>query len=57
MMYLNEHDFEVIFDPITKGAVLRRGDATTYLDGPFSDFFAAMLAARKIIEKLQARVS
>lgn len=51
MMYLNERDVEVIFDPVSKGAVLRQGERTMYLDGPFPDFAAAMAAARKFMHK------
>jgi hypothetical protein len=53
MTYLNESDFEIIFDPVSKGAVLRRGENTTYLDGPFRTFLDAVVAARAYIAKLQ----
>lgn len=45
MSSLNENDVEVIFDPVSKGAVLRRGTTLTYLDGPFRTFHDALAAA------------
>jgi hypothetical protein len=56
MMYLNENDVEVIFDPVSKGATIRRGECTAQLEGPFSNFFAAMLAAREYLDRLDADV-
>lgn len=44
---MRNDDFEVIFDAVSKGAILRKGDAVHYLDGPFRTFADALEAARK----------
>lgn len=37
--------FNLIFDPISKSALIHQGDRVTWLAGPFSDYREAMRAA------------
>jgi hypothetical protein len=46
MTGFDENDFELIFDPLAKSAIIRRGDSLVWLPGPFRDYPDAMLAAR-----------
>lgn len=40
-------DFELIFDPLGKTAIIRRGTRLTWLDGPFRTYAEALAVARK----------
>ena len=37
--------FNVIFDPISKSALIHFGDRVTFLSGPFADYREALRAA------------
>lgn len=39
--------FNVIFDPISKSALLQVGDQVTWLSGPFANYHDALSAARR----------
>lgn len=42
-------DFNLIFDPISKSALIHRGDKVTWLAGPFATYLDALQAARRSI--------
>ena len=39
--------FNLIFDPISKSALIHFGDTVTWLAGPFANYSEAMSAARR----------
>lgn len=42
-------NFNLIFDPISKSALIHSGDRVIWLAGPFTTYHDAMSAARKSI--------
>lgn len=47
-------DYEVIFDPMAKSAIVRRGTKMIWLKGPYSNFIDAEKAASDIVNALPA---
>lgn len=43
--------FSVIFDPISKSALIHFGDRVTWLAGPFANYHEALRAADRSLEK------
>ena len=43
--------FSVIFDPISKSALIHFGDRVTYLTGPFANYREALRAADRCMAK------
>ena len=43
-------NISVIFDPISKSALIHQGDRVTLLTGPFATYRDAMSAARKSLQ-------
>lgn len=43
--------FSVIFDPISKSALIHSGDQVTYLSGPFASYREAQRAADRRMAK------
>lgn len=43
--------FNVIFDPISKSALIQFGDRVTYLCGPFANYREALRAADRCMMK------
>ena len=50
-MQIDSKHYQVIFDPVSKGAVIVRKDKTVYLDGPFSTFAEAETASFAYLEE------
>jgi len=42
-------NFDLIFDPISKSALIHCGDRVTRLAGPFATYGDAMLAAKRLL--------
>jgi transcription antitermination factor NusG len=43
--------FSVIFDPISKSALIQVGDCVTFLSGPFANYREALRAADRCMAK------
>lgn len=49
-MQIDRKHYQIIFDPVAKGAVILRKDKTAYLNGPFATFAEAEAAAFEYLE-------
>jgi len=49
-MQIDRQHYQVIFDPVSKGAVIIRKDKTAYLNGPFASHAEADAAAFAYLE-------
>ena len=55
MMHVEEPvGFSLIFDPISKSALVHQGDRVTWLAGPFATYRDAMSAARRSLASISS---